>query len=180
MDADTPIPDSKLVAQAIRGCEASFRSLFERYHPEIHAYAWKLCGDAAAADDIAQQTFIKVASSLPSWRPKEPFKPWIYKIALNTARDHLRAASRYRRRLEQLEAPQSRISPDFVRYERLAELLGRLSTILRETALLVFAQGLTQKEAARVLECPEGTVAWRISEVRRILRQSPAAIKETQ
>ena len=48
-------------------------------------------------------------------------------------------------------------------------MLQKLSTSIRETVLLVCAQGLTHKEAARVLECPEGTVAWRISKARKIL-----------
>ena len=171
MDDQAPTSENHLITLAIRGCEASFRHLFERYYPLIHAYAWKICGDSSAADDIAQQTFIKAASALPNYQQSNQFKPWIYRIALNTTRDHLRASSRYRHRLEQLETPQSQTSPEREKYEELAELLKKLSSSIQETVLLVFAQGLTQKEAAHVLQCPEGTVAWRISEARRILKQ---------
>lgn len=170
---DYPTPsEDRLVSRAIRGCEDSFRHLFDHYYPLIHAYAWKLCGDSTAADDIAQQTFIKAASGLANYEHKNRFKPWIYQIALNTARDHLRATSRYRQRLEQLDTPQSQTPPDLEKYEQLADILKKLSTTFQETVLLVFAQGLTQKEAAHVLQCPEGTIAWRISEARRILQQS--------
>lgn len=169
---DQPITsDDQLVTLAIRGCENSFRSLFEHYYPLIHAYAWKICGDTATADDIAQQTFIKAAAALGNYQPKKRFKPWIYQIALNSARDHLRATSRYRQRLEQLETPQSQAPPDLEKYEQLADILKKLSPTIQETVLLVFAQGLTQKEAAQVLQCPEGTVAWRISEARKILKK---------
>lgn len=171
MDESAPVSEDHLVILAIRGCEASFRNLFDRYYPLVHAYAWKICGDASSADDIAQQTFIKIASALPNYKKKNQFKPWIYRIALNTARDHLRATSRYRQRLEKLETPQSHSPPERERYEELVESLKKLSASLQETVLLVFAQGLTHKEAAHVLQCPEGTVAWRISEARRILKR---------
>lgn len=171
MDDQSATSDDRLVTLAMQGCEASFRLLFEQYYPHIHAYAWKICGDANSADDIAQQTFIKAATSLPKYHQKNRFKPWIYRIALNTARDHLRATSRYRQRLEQFETPQSQAPPDLEKYEQLAEVLKKLSSNIQETVLLVFAQGLTQKEAATVLQCPEGTIAWRISEARKILKR---------
>ena len=87
MDDRAPTDDEDLAARAGRGCEESFRHLFERYYPLIHSYAWKLCGDSAAADDIAQQTFIKAASTLRSRRRVSRFKSWIHRVALNTARD---------------------------------------------------------------------------------------------
>lgn len=171
MDDSAPITDTYLVSQAKRGCESSFRCLFDRYYPAIHAYAWRMCGDPTAADDIAQQTFIKVASKLSSYQQKDKFQAWLYQIALNTARDHLRATLRYRKRLEQLELPQSQSPPEREQYEQLVDSLKKLSSTLQETVLLVFAQGLTQKETAQVLQCPEGTVAWRISEARKILKR---------
>ncbi len=172
MDEPPSTDEDDLAARAARGCGESFRHLFEIYYPLIHGYAWKLSGDSAAADDIAQQSFIKAASALRSQNRPDRFKPWIYRIALNTARDHQRAHSRYRKRIEQLEQPATQYQPDFGQYESLARILGALSATIRETVLLVFGQGLTQREAARVMECPESTVAWRISEARRILENS--------
>lgn len=171
MNDHASINEDDLAARASGGCEKSFRYLFEYYYPLIHSYAWKLCGDSAAADDIAQQTFIKAASALRGHHKVSRFKPWIYRVALNTARDHQRALSRYQQRLDQLETPLPQDLADLGTYERLTELLSQLSSTIRETVLLVFAQGLTHKEAAHVLECPEGTVAWRISEARKILKQ---------
>lgn len=171
MDTSVPITDKNLISRAKRGCESSFRCLFDRYYPVIHAYAWKICGDSTSADDIAQQTFIKVASKLSTYQQKDKFQAWLYRIALNTARDHLRATSRYRNRLEKFESPQSQSPPEWEKYEQLADSLKKLSSDLQETVLLVFAQGLTQKETAQVLQCPEGTIAWRISEARKILKR---------
>jgi RNA polymerase sigma factor (sigma-70 family) len=169
----TPIPDTDntLVSLAMQGCESSFRGLFDRYYHAIHSYVWKMCGDATTAEDIAQQTFIKIASKLHTYQPRDQFKAWIYRIALNTTRDHLRAALRYRKKLEQYETPQSESQPDLLKYELLADTLKKLPENTQETILLVFAEGFTQKEAAQILQCPEGTVAWRISEARKILKR---------
>ena len=175
MDDRAATEEGDLAARAGRGCEDSFRQLFDRYYPLIHSYAWRFCGDAAAADDIAQQTFIKAASALRSKRGLNHFKPWIYRVALNTARDHQRGVARYRQRIDQLESEPSHEIPETGKYERLGEVLSQLPSAIRETVLLVFAQGLTHKESAAVLNCPEGTVAWRISEARRILKQTTLA-----
>lgn len=178
MDVRAATEDDDLAARAGRGCEDSFRLLFDRYYPLIHSYAWRLCGDSAAADDIAQQSFIKAATALRSQRRLKHFKPWIYRVALNTARDHQRGLSRYRQRLDQLESQRPHDVPEVGKYERLGEVLGQLPSAIQETVLLVFGQGLTHKESAEVLNCPEGTVAWRISEARRILKQTTPACDE--
>lgn len=179
MEEHESTTDTQLAALASKGCESSFKALFDRYYRAIHSYAWRLCCDSTAAEDIAQQTFVKVASSLPTLNNEGKFKAWIYRIALNTARDHLRATQRYRQRIHYLEQSQTQEfeSPD--KYEYITSLLEKLPDPIRETVLLVHAQGLTQKEAAQALDCPEGTVSWRIAEARKQLQattpRSPSA-----
>jgi len=171
--------DSHLVNLASQGCEASFRTLFDRYYRAIHSYAWRICNDSTTAEDIAQQTFVKIAAELPHHKNEGKFKAWIYRIALNTARDHLRATQRYRQRIIDLEQSQRQEfeSPD--KYEYISSLLEKLPLSVREAVLLVHAQGLTQKEAAQVLDCPEGTVSWRIAEARRLLNKTAPLASST-
>lgn len=170
MNGSEETNDARLVASAIKGCEQSFRGLFDRYYSQIHSYAWKMCGDSAIADDISQQTFIKAAANLATQKGEGKFKTWLFQIALNTVRDHMRAAARYQRRLDQLDIPTSTTDSGWD-VERINELLSQLPDSLRETIVLVFGQGLTQKEASKVLDCSEGTVAWRVSEARRLLKE---------
>lgn len=177
MEEQESISDTRLVSLAIKGCESSFKALFDRYYGAIHAYAWRLCSDGGAADDIAQQTFLKVASSLQNYDNDGKFKAWLYRIALNTARDHLRATKRYRQRITHLETSQNQEFDTPDKYEHVSSLLEKLPENIRETVLLVHAQGLTQKEAAQVLNCPEGTVSWRIAEARKLL--SPPSISKS-
>jgi len=172
MNDDLPELDSNLANLAAGGCEESFRGLFDRYYDQIHAYAWRICCDSNSADDVAQQVFIKIASALPKYRHEGKFKSWIFRIALNTARDHLRVTARYRDRIAQLQADQPKVVETGASDLRVTEVLEKLPDKIRETVVLVHAQGFTQKEAADLMGCPEGTVSWRISEARKILRTS--------
>jgi len=171
MGTPTSIPDKQLVHEAQRGSETAFHLLFERYYDAIRGYAWKILGNESSADDVTQQTFIKVAGCLRTQKTEVVFKPWIYKIALNTARDHLRASGRYQKKLNSISDPEKSLGEHPHRFEHVAKILEKLPEEICQTVLLVFGQGLTQKESAVVLGCPEGTISWRISEARKVLRQ---------
>jgi len=173
-DSDFP-DDGVLVRKAAGGCEASFRCLFDRYYEEIRNFAYQRCHCVDSAGDITQAVFIKVASSLPRFRHQSSFRSWLYKIALNQIRDHLRGRIRYNRKIEICEreaadgggsAPQA---PDALL--RAIELVESLPESLREAVVLVCAQGLSHGEAAVILGCAEGTVSWKLSEARRFLRR---------
>src|SRR5262247_588416 len=82
--------DSDLVATAINGAEGSFEELVRRYQRPISAYVYRMVGDYEAALDLTQEIFIKVYSSLRRYREEFKFSTWIYKIAHNSAVDHLR------------------------------------------------------------------------------------------
>lgn len=75
--------ETSLVQAAIAGDSAAFTTLFHRYHPMIHAYAYRLCLCAADAQDVAQETFIKAARALPGHRPGAPFASGLSRICTN-------------------------------------------------------------------------------------------------
>src|SRR5215471_17844574 len=84
------LADGELVQSAISGREASFEELVRRYQRPIAAYVYRMVGDYDAALDLTQEVFIKVYNSLARYRSEFKFSTWIYKIAHNTAIDHLR------------------------------------------------------------------------------------------
>src|SRR5215471_5244226 len=84
------LTDGELVVTAIKGREASFEELVRRYQRPIAAYIYRMVGDYDAALDLTQDVFIKVYNSLARYRSEFKFSTWIYKIAHNTAIDHLR------------------------------------------------------------------------------------------
>src|ERR1700738_124306 len=85
--------DRDLVASAVEGHEGGFEELVRRYQRPISAYVYRMVGDYEAALDLTQEIFIKVYGSLARYRAEFKFSTWIYKIAHNSAVDHLRRNS---------------------------------------------------------------------------------------
>ena len=92
--------DSDLVVRAIAGREDGFEELVRRYQRPIAAYVYRMVGDYDSALDLTQEVFIKVYNSLARYRAEYKFSTWIYRIAHNSAIDHLR---RHNTRFEDLE-----------------------------------------------------------------------------
>src|SRR5215204_7563987 len=86
----TAASDRELVATAVSGLEGSFEELVRRYQRPISAYVYRMVGNYESALDLTQEIFIKVYSSLQRYRAEFKFSTWIYKIAHNSAVDHLR------------------------------------------------------------------------------------------
>src|SRR5262244_1979335 len=86
----TAASDRELVATAVNGVEGSFEELVRRYQRPISAYVYRMVGNYESALDLTQEIFIKVYNSLRRYRAEFKFSTWIYKIAHNSAVDHLR------------------------------------------------------------------------------------------
>lgn len=166
-------PDEALALKAAAGCEASFQSLFERYYPEIRNFSFRRCRCMETANDITQTVFIRVARTLSGFRRESSFRSWLYRIAVNCLHDDARQRGVYDKHLTEFGksaadgAPQGSAVPSAMLHA--IQVLESLPEALRDAVLLVAAQGLTHREAAEALGCPEGTVAWKISEARRHL-----------
>ncbi len=174
MDMPTP---AELVARARAGDADAFAELTRRYRPRIHALALHLTGDADDAEDIAQETFLRAYRRLPEFRAASEFYTWIYRIGVNLSLNLQRANKR--RRTTSMDDPRVALavqvdaSGDPRRaaelrqiYGRLIAALDRLSAPMRSTVVLVALQGLTHEQAGVVLDCPSGTIAWRLHEAR--------------
>lgn len=86
MDKD----DNQLIIDYLAGNEASFTLLVKRHLKPVYNFAYRLCGDKVAAEDIAQETFLKIWKNIKKYKHSENFKPWLFKIARNTTIDWLR------------------------------------------------------------------------------------------
>lgn len=176
--------DCDLVATAVAGREDSFEELVRRYQRPIAAYVYRMVGDYEAALDLTQEVFIKVYSSLSRYRSEFKFSTWIYKIAHNSAVDHLRRHSTRERSLisefdgEQRELPieSGRLSPEqeSERAERRVEIeqvVHQLPSAYRELILLRHSHDLSYDEIAEVTGLPLGTVKNRLFRARELMRQ---------
>ncbi len=176
--------DPELVATAARGLEGSFEELVKRYQRPISAYVYRMVGDYEAALDLTQEIFIKVYGSLARYRPEFRFSTWIYKIAHNSAVDHLRRNGGRERSLNsgveeesyELAIESSGLSPEQVseRRERKLEIesvVRSLPSAYRELIVLRHGQDLTYEEIVEVTGLPLGTVKNRLFRAREMMRQ---------
>ncbi len=172
-----------LVERARGGDRTAFDELVRRYRDRILALALHLSGNAEEAEDITQEVFIKAYLKLDSFEGRSHFFTWIYRIAINRALNARR--SRTRRGETSIDDPRVSIAlevdaPDDparaaelrTMYHRLLCALDELPAAMKTTVVLVALQGMSHGEAGVILNCSTGTIAWRIHEARKRLRDS--------
>jgi RNA polymerase sigma-70 factor (ECF subfamily) len=172
MRMDTP--DETLAAAAALGDRAAFSALLSRHYDRVFSTAYRLTGRRAEAEDLTQEVCAALPAKLRLWRGEARFTTWLYRVTVNAAHDQRRRQSaRSRAALgwgEWETERQARIAEDAGAQAWLAAAMRRLPPDLCDTVALVCGEELTQAEAAQVLGLSEGTVAWRMSEVKRRLR----------
>jgi RNA polymerase sigma-70 factor, ECF subfamily len=160
-------PDPGLVRAAAGGDLAAFEALVRLYQEPVWRFLRHLVRDPALAEDVAQETFLRVYRNLDGFAHQSRFSTWMFQIARNAGIDALRRRDRGSRLLEVVPVPGPRPSP-----EGGAELeagLEALSPKLREALLVVEVLGYRYREAAIVLGVPEGTVKSRVHQARERL-----------
>ena len=86
--------DEQLLADFLAGSDRAFTTLVERYSTELYQFVARFVRSTAAAEDVVQETFIQVYQSAAGFDPSRRFRPWLFTIAANKARDHLRGRGR--------------------------------------------------------------------------------------
>jgi len=175
-----------LVEGARRGEPRAFEALVKRYRHRIFALALHMTGSPSDADDITQDAFVRAFRNMDRFEGRSEFFTWLYRIALNRALNVRRDQAR--RRTADLDDPRvvvaiavdsggdpGRALELRETYVCLVKAFDRLSPLLRTTVALTMMQGLSYPEAAVVLETTEGTVAWRIHEARKQMREAIAS-----
>lgn len=167
-------PDETLAAAAALGDRTAFSALLARHYDRVFRTAYRLTGRRAEAEDLTQEICAALPAKLRLWRGEARFTTWLYRVTVNAAHDQRRRQSaRSRAALgwgEWETERQARIAEDAGAQAWLAAAMRRLPPDLCDTVALVCGEELTQAEAAQVLGLSEGTVAWRMSEVKRRLR----------
>ena len=171
--------DEVLARAAAGGDEAAFTALIERHYARIHRLAWRWCGNATDAEDVAQDVCVKLGHAIRGWRAEAAFATWLYRIVYTTATDRLRARQRLRlvepsKMMTLVEAqPDTERAPSaevHVLHGELWEEVRRLPEQQRDAVLLVYGEGMSHAEAAAVMGCSEKTVSWHLHEARRRLQ----------
>jgi len=165
-----------LIRRAQGGDVDSFAELLDLHYDMIYRFAWKWCGHRANAEDIAQQSCIKLAASLAQFRFQAAFTSWLYQLVISCAHDWQRTQQRH----EHDELPDNEPTPDSTRtedYIYLAQLLDQLDELgegMKATALLVHGEGLSHAEAGEILGVSESTISWRVHAIRKQMNKREA------
>ena len=167
-------PDETLATAAAAGDRAAFGVLIQRHYDRVQGLAWRLTGSAAEAQDLAQDIFAALPAKLRHWRAEARFSTWLYRVVVNAAHDQRRRQATRSRAADGWgdweTARQDEIVAERDRLEWLADAMTRLSPELRDTVALVLGEEMTQAQAGEVLGLSEGTIAWRMAEVKKRLR----------
>ena len=180
-----------LVARAQRGDREAFSELLARHAPAVLTVAWRIMGDRALAEDIAQDTFMSAFRSLPRFRAEARFSTWLYRIAVNRCRDVLRSRAADPVAAAGLvaddgpgviqpagESPMHRTPEqqllDKQRDVHVAEALGRLAPLYREAFVLKHVEGLSYDEMSEVLGVDGSTLRMRVYKARQELSRELA------
>lgn len=179
LPGDREISDERLFETYRDGDDTALRTLIERYHDDLLRFLYRFMGDRQAAEDVLQETFLQVHVSGDSFDTSRRFRPWLFTVAANKARDALRR--RARRKTLELSAPVR--GGEGASYVDLMEIdipqpgdrieaadqgdlvqraVDRLSVSLREVLLLAYFQRLSYAQIAEQLEIPLGTVKSRL------------------
>ncbi len=161
--------ETSWVARARQGDQHAWSQLVGRYQEPVFRLACLIVGDAAEAEDVAQDTFIRAYLALDQYDDERPLRPWLLSIAANQARNRRRSIGRYWGALQRffqtkpalVEDPPERTAAADAR--RLREAVGQLRPDAQDIIYLRYFLQLSEAEAAEALGIPRGTAKSRHS-----------------
>ncbi len=180
----TEASDLMLVERVQRGEARAFDYLVLRYQHKVLKLIMRYVRDPVEAEDVAQEAFIKAYRALPSFRGDSAFYTWLYRIAINTAKNALVSSRRrpvdydldlqdpeqydMQARLKDSETPEGLLLTDEIRHTVNAAIAD-LPEDLRTAIMLRELEGMSYEEIAAAMECPVGTVRSRIFRAREAI-----------
>jgi RNA polymerase sigma-70 factor (ECF subfamily) len=197
LDELAALPDADVVRLAQQGREPAYRELVRRYERPVFSLVYRMVRDRELAEDLAQDTFVKVLNHIDRYSPEFKFSSWIFKIANNVAIDHLR-----RRRLDtismdgsphaataadveasafDLEADQENALDELEARElgsAIEQAIARLRPEYRSCIMLRHVEGRSYEEIAATLDLPLGTVKTYIHRARHELRRALEPLRQ--
>ena len=176
--------DQQLVDQVMAGNKNAFNLLVMRYQHRVAALIARFVQDPQEVEDVAQEAFIKAYRALPLFRGDSAFYTWLYRIAVNTAKNYLVARSRRPPAqdleideveptetgsvLREIESPEGRLSTSELKVA-VEAALDSLPEELKTAFILREFSGLSYEDIAEVMDCPVGTVRSRIFRAREAI-----------
>ena len=188
--------DQQLVERAQRGDKHAFGLLVSKYQRKLARLLSRFIRDSTEVEDVTQEAFIKAYRALPTFRGDSAFYTWLYRIGINTAKNHLVAMGRRAPtttdidseeaegfengdQLRDLNTPESELASRQVA-ETVNQSLGELPEELRTAITLREIEGLSYEDIANIMNCPIGTVRSRIFRAREAIAEKLRPLLGTQ
>lgn len=175
-------PSTRLIADCLAGNQHAIETIVRQYEADVFRLALSIVGDTAEANEITQETFIAMLRSLKSYEERKSFKAWLYTIALNHSRSHLRKRKSLERlrnalslifRVETQKLPSPEDAVIQSEQERvLWEQLNNMDERFRTVVVLRYFHELSIAEISEILSVNEGTIHSRLHTARERLRQA--------
>lgn len=148
-----------------------------QYGKRLYGLCLSLCTNTFEADDLYQDTWLRVVKSISQYDPNREFEPWLTQICVNTYRNTLRRIARspllnFRTNEEMDDFLQSIPAPMNSDYSLLHEAVNRLPEKLRLAVILFYFEEMDIAATAHILNIPEGTVKSRLSKARKLLKEA--------
>jgi RNA polymerase sigma-70 factor (ECF subfamily) len=183
--------DLALIRRVQQGDRSAFDLLVVKYQHKIVKLIMRYVRDSSEALDVAQEAFLKAYRAAPSFRGDSAFYTWLYRIAINTAKNHLVATGRkpvsydldtqdpeqagILNELRELDTPEALVQSEEIR-DTINRAIHALPEELRTAILLREIEGLSYEEIAQTMECPVGTVRSRIFRAREAIDKALAPL----
>lgn len=187
--------DQQLVERAQRGDKQAFGLLVSKYQRKLVRLLSRLIRDPAEVEDVAQEAFIKAYRALPSFRGDSAFYTWLYRIGINTAKNHLVSQGRRAPTTTEFDSEEAETfeegdqlrdinTPERVLLskqigETVNSAMEALPEELRTAIVLREIEGLSYEEIAGIMECPIGTVRSRIFRAREAIAEKLRPLLDT-
>ena len=183
--------DTELVASALRGAQDAYRELVKRFERPVYSLIVRMVQDSATAEDLAQEAFVKAFRRLDTYDPQWKLSSWLFKIAHNTAIDHLRRSAPETVPLEGEEDDKGGLSavladgssenPQAAAERRdlarsLERAISRLRPEYRQAVLMFYAHGASYQDICEVTGLPLGTVKTNLHRARKELAQEMTSL----
>lgn len=167
--------DLELAMAAGGGDAEAFNSLINRHYDGLFRLCFRLTGRRDIAEDLTQDICLALPVKLKRFHGKAKFSTWLYRVAVNTVHDWRRRAQTRSKAADgwgDWEKNRQAVNEEAQEaMSWLQDAMTKLPRELQDTVALTMGEGMTQAEAAEVLDLSEGTIAWRLSEVRKRLRE---------
>lgn len=179
--------EHELLARSLRRDPDAFGQLVERYASSIVSLAYRMVGERADAEDLAQETFLAAFKALPTFRADSRFSTWLYRIAMNKCKDWLRARRAGQGSVEsETEEAWAELAVDQVTPERtltqkqvadhLEHAIQKLPPLYREAFVLKHVEGLDYEEMEQIVGVNRDTLKMRVYKARTRLCRALACI----